>query len=58
MSISSLDQVEWNLSPTRPTPRTLQKIRDFWTVSNSPEIAKNRLEKSPDCLFYMVSNRP
>jgi hypothetical protein len=30
---------------------TLQKFLEFWTVSNCPEIAKNRLEKGPGGFF-------
>jgi len=31
--------------------KALQKILEFWTVSNRPEIAKNCLEKGPDGFF-------
>jgi hypothetical protein len=30
---------------------SLQKFQEFWTVSNRPEIAKNRLEKGPYGFF-------
>jgi hypothetical protein len=29
---------------------SLQKNQDFWTVSNRPEIGKNRLKNDPDGL--------